>query len=1006
MTKEFYKCAASQEIYSVEEEGLELSTVCPNDPHFYAVCRTKAQGRMTNDQILCGNYVCQQRDRDNSNLFFIAHKYHILTPCNREKCLNQIPLVDSHCSADTRNCDYVCDIYDPRDGDCTDEADCNGFRYGLTCPNMFGEDEYVHPAKICDGFPFCQSGGDEQNCEVTEDTEYSCVRRQYIYGEKEVPIFNHTRCSAMTYDDSGAGLPYCLNFMEQTNCSDPTRIGGHCEINGYPSTVSTFVSSACESGVETRLCDDLFEMECVQASTICNVQKHKMCDQNSDCGDKSDETNIICDLRTQTTCKRRFGRTTKELPIPLSWLNDGIRDCIDGRDETGTWPTCGEGKTKRLLSENDSCENVYLCQHQSPGYVELNQLCDGRETCGDEIKVCSSTRSFKDKIETKSLTKKKLKNGRQMVASLCLDGLISLSNLANIKCEQKLFAFTNDEILGETKTYVTLPDKEQECGHMYGENYVYMNCAEKCAASQCPLKAVPRYASCPSQHPQRIGTLVNNEYLTFLTRANGGFTNKYFICSNNIRCIDYKDVCNLVDNCGDGSDEEMCTNHFQCINNNSRVYIPHSNVCDGKFDCLDLSDECNSRCSKFILENVALKGFSIAIGGSAILANTLTIFNNFRTITDCRTWTALLNKSLVSSIAAGDFLIGSYLLSVSVYDGIIYGNNFCQEQNKWLTSIGCSALGVISTVGSQLSLFSMVALSLMRIYGIMNSMRIPGEVTTIRSLQIAAGIAMITAASVAVAVIPIADSFEDFFVNGFKYPEQLKLFIGLTSKPAAMDAIEGYYGRMKSGRLSWKMANKMVDEMFSHDTGTVEDYTAGKVRLGFYGNDGVCLFKYFVQPTDPQRDFVWGILALNFVCFILISMSYVAIGFLSSKSSRKITQGNKQIQKRNTRMNRKIAIIIATDFFCWIPFIVICALHSLEVIDATSWYAPISIIILPINSIINPLLYDDTVTKHLRGPLRSISSQITETSVAQWITGGGGGGGNDYQWRLLGTNGD
>ena len=69
-------------------------------------------------------------------------------------------------------------------------------------------------------------------------------------------------------------------------------------------------------------------------------------------------------------------------------------------------------------------------------------------------------------------------------------------------------------------------------------------------------------------------------------------------------------------------------------------------------------------------------------------------------------------------------------------------------------------------------------------------------------------------------------------------------------------------------------------------------------------------------------------------------------------------------------MNRKIAIIIATDFFCWIPFIVICALHSLEVIDATSWYAPISIIILPINSIINPLLYDDTVTKYLMGTIK------------------------------------
>ena len=54
----------------------------------------------------------------------------------------------------------------------------------------------------------------------------------------------------------------------------------------------------------------------------------------------------------------------------------------------------------------------------------------------------------------------------------------------------------------------------------------------------------------------------------------------------------------------------------------------------------------------------------------------------------------------------------------------------------------------------------------------------------------------------------------------------------------------------------------------------------------------------------------------------------------------------------------KILAIIVTDFFCWIPLGVVAFLHLAELIDATSWYPYFSILILPINSVINPFLYE------------------------------------------------
>ena len=133
------------------------------------------------------------------------------------------------------------------------------------------------------------------------------------------------------------------------------------------------------------------------------------------------------------------------------------------------------------------------------------------------------------------------------------------------------------------------------------------------------------------------------------------------------------------------------------------------------------------------------------------------------------------------------------------------------------------------------------------------------------------------------------------------------------------------------------------------------------MRLHFYGNDGVCLFKYFVTPEDPQAFYSLTILLLNFTCFFIITFSYVLISLQSIASSRTLKrkiETQKTLKKRNSALHRKLTMIILTDFFCWIPFIVVSALHYFMIVDASPWYATFSILILPINSVLNPLLYD------------------------------------------------
>ena len=158
--------------------------------------------------------------------------------------------------------------------------------------------------------------------------------------------------------------------------------------------------------------------------------------------------------------------------------------------------------------------------------------------------------------------------------------------------------------------------------------------------------------------------------------------------------------------------------------------------------------------------------------------------------------------------------------------------------------------------------------------------------------------------------------------------------------------------------------------------------------LGFYGNDPVCLFKFFVSSDEPQSAYSWSLLVTNFLCFGVISISYLVVFAITSTSSLSQSQGatGDMVRSRNNRLQRKISIIILTDFLCWVPFVIICFLHTIGQIDASPWYSLLSILILPVNSVINPLLYNDTVERIVGRVFCWIRREINVREIAQRLT--------------------
>ena len=908
--RKYLKCVHSEEYYElVRNTGYTIGS-CSNDPHFYMVCGTEYQGKITNSELLCEKFFCKHPNR---YLDTIAPGAMVRERvCNgKYDCKNTL-LDEEGCSEkDLKSCDNVCSTLGKNNkvNSCQDESDCNGYKYGLNCmmkvnygDNKFVSDKfagdklagdkfagdklagdkyvekyvekYIDIPKICDMYKDCSGGEDEKNCEDTSNTtDYLC---QHYSTGRIVPIHNYTRCGVLRSDFGGNRLridsSYCSNFHDQTNCSDAARVGGICEVGGFMTRISIYMVCHYSARRRDDLCDDGMETKCDHMSALCYEHKHKMCDGKFDCLDKTDEDIRLCKSSslTERKCTRRFGNAGN-IPIRLTWLHDGIKDCVDGEDETEDWPKCGEPGTsrERFVTNNKNCKNVFLCSQSDNKYIEYKNLCDGMDSCPLEVesKVCSSARNV-PKVQTQAM--KFDSDGERdlkILSPLCVRGMEEFRRRFNKPCVSENFRYPNHDIFGfNTKTKIIIPSETKNCDHLFGESYLYTSCLNRCENSSCPLRNPPRYEFCQDQFSggRRIGTLANNSYLTFLKKSpRGVYSNNFFVCRSNMTCLDYSKVCDLVDDCKDGSDEEGCTNHFKC--EETGHYIPVVKVCDGKFDCLDLSDECNERCKRQILQQPFLKVSSFGIGGTALLSNFIIIVKQLVKLKSCRTSVALVNKSLVIMIAFGDILVGGYLFALAVVDYAVFGDDYCRIQTKWLSSTECSTMGIISTIGSQVSLFSMTGLSLVRMHGISTSMRIPGEITKKKITSLVSAVVFIIAGSAAIAASPSVEGFEDNFINGFRYSKELKIFVGFTDKATGSDIVEAYHGRMKNRSLSWKMTNELLDGMFSHDTGH-EDLTLEKSRVGFYGNDGVCLFKYFVHPDDPQLTFVWSTLTLVAEC--------------------------------------------------------------------------------------------------------------------------------------------
>jgi hypothetical protein len=126
--------------------------------------------------------------------------------------------------------------------------------------------------------------------------------------------------------------------------------------------------------------------------------------------------------------------------------------------------------------------------------------------------------------------------------------------------------------------------------------------------------------------------------------------------------------------------------------------------------------------------------------------------------------------------------------------------------------------------------------------------------------------------------------------------------------------------------------------------------------FSFYGRSTVCLPLQLSSERPAGWEYSIAVFnVFNGAAFVFIFAAYTAIFIKVQRSARKV----RSTRSSGPSLGKRLGFIILTDFCCWMPVIVLGAMSLTgNFHDPTGQvYAWVAVLILPINSSINPILY-------------------------------------------------
>ena len=427
-------------------------------------------------------------------------------------------------------------------------------------------------------------------------------------------------------------------------------------------------------------------------------------------------------------------------------------------------------------------------------------------------------------------------------------------------------------------------------------------------------------------------------------------------------------ICDGVFDCSTLVDEQNCSNRFYCSDGSRSV--DKSQVCDSSPDCPDVSDECQGcqkddlSTDKEFIGNVHLRWFTILQCIVILGLNCKAGVGYVRS--EKKTKIGKIDRLLCTSLVVFDLLMGLYLLFIVIQ--IIYYDiqgPYCVHDLEWRSSLGCASAGIIFSISTHGSLLTAMVMSVTRCYTCVRPFADHSYKQTVIVL------ALLQTTSIILCIIPVLPFnliqdlstatvfFKDNKIVSRANDSMLKVIL------TAYNSTRYEVDSLKRSEVIAALGNMTSDSsMFD-----VSHY------LGFYSSSPLCIN---IQHSNiPVVNIIY--VAVIGAIIGAVSLSYIIIA-ITTKKTEVPAQGNEEkrieTKERMQFLSFKVTTIIIAQIFCWVPILITSVLSLFDIKTSLFLYEIAAIIILPLNSVFNPILYTTLLKKSFMFATSRITSFI------------------------------
>ena len=789
----------------------------------------------------------------------------------------------------------------------------------------------------CDLFSDCIDSSDELNCTCNED-QFACqcitnYDNQCLFGDGCIPISSYGDGYEECPDGSDETLYYKLDFCgvciigmfrlhntTQCNESYPLCNEATCFITPSLDCFSqdcTSTDMLCASPPFICFGDDY--PACNNSITQCSdgemLFDDQFCNNLVNCKDGSDE------MRNQPgfKCVPSFDACI----LPQRNLYDDVAHCADSSDlchvNNGS---CFECLDKRLL-------------------ISSRQVCDGVIDCYDLSDECLCEINLFDSFICSAMFASDLDSPDTLCPS---DSKLTFFNSSVFQTNAKLVYALVASFNVDPAAFFDQAHNETEsiyCETRSGHTRAILcdgrpECRDFIDECECENPSIFCNESC---------RLFYNSFYPFGDFYCNGFEEEFAWEILNESA------------CPRGFDEKLCPNRFDC-KSGEKVNIDVSQVCNGVVDCDDGADEQNCSVSEdeklfsSDTEMISNLVFRIAFwlnGILIIVATMLVIAKKIKLLeTDNLTDSLRCQHSVILNISIADCIMGVYLLAIAVHSSI-YSGYYGKVDIAWRSSWTCTLIGSLAVTSSEASCLLMVVLTAFRL----NSTCDPYATISTRMWPWKMAICASWIIAMIVAALPIISHLD------FQYFLHSVYFVLEFNKQGFWNASDLTKFACRFAAMSNKTINAKGNSLQTTRAFLEENFPDEAVKVfGYYSETSVCMPSFYVTRDETAWEYTLVIMTINFLAFLSIAACYISLYFETTRRSKLLGQSAQQrSSKQELKMQKRIATLIATDFLCWIP---ICIMSYVRISGAefsNTIYQVTAVFLLPINSVMNPLIY-------------------------------------------------